>query len=107
MEQLRNYAAQMEEIDQAMNCLGHAGGDAGRTRSTGRPEIGLTMGGWYAATGLYLPEELGGLSVRRFCQALVAEGVPCGPGCNKALHLHPLFNTVDVYGQGKPNAKSR
>ena len=57
------------------------------------------MGGWYAATGLYWPEELGGLSVRRFCQALAAEG---GPGCNKALHLHPLFNTVDVYGQGKP-----
>ena len=28
--------------------------------------------------------------------------MPCGPGCNKALHLHPLFNTLDVYGQGRP-----
>ncbi len=101
--QLRNYAAQMEEIDQAMNCfwdmlVGMPGVQPHRPPR----DSGLTMGGWYAATGLYRPEELGGLSVRRFCQALAAEGVPCGPGCNKALHLHPLFNTVDVYGQGKP-----
>src|SRR5205823_4260552 len=34
--------------------------------------------------------------------AVTAEGAPCRPGCNKALHLHPLFNTVDVYGQGRP-----
>ena len=31
-----------------------------------------------------------------------AEGASCSPGCNKALHEHPLFNTVDVYGHGKP-----
>lgn len=60
------------------------------------------MGGWYAAHGLYVPEELGGLSVTRFCQAVAAEGAPCGPGCNTPLHLHPLFNTCDVYGHGKP-----
>ena len=60
------------------------------------------MGGWYAASGLYRPEELEGLSVQRFCAAVAAEGAPCTPGCNRALHLHTLFNTVDVYGQGKP-----
>ena len=29
--------------------------------------------------------------------------VSAGPG-NKPLHLHPLFNTIDVLGDGKPTA---
>jgi hypothetical protein len=66
-------------------------------------DSGSHMGGWYAALGLYRPEELGGLSVTRFCEAVTAEGVGgVGPGCNYPLHLHPLFNTCDVYGHGKP-----
>jgi hypothetical protein len=31
-----------------------------------------------------------------------AEGVPTLPGVNRALHLHPVFNTLDIYGQGRP-----
>ncbi len=31
------------------------------------------------------------------------EGVECGPGCNKSLHLHPIFNNIDVYQDGKPS----
>ena len=63
---------------------------------------GSDMGGWYAARGLYRGEELDGLSITRFCEAVRAEGVGCSPGCNRPLHLHPLFNTCDVYGHGKP-----
>ncbi|RKY26614.1 MAG: hypothetical protein DRP61_05650, partial [Candidatus Omnitrophota bacterium] len=63
---------------------------------------GTTMGGWYAPLGLYHPEELEGLSVSRFCEAVRAEGFNSTPGCNKSLHLHPIFNTIDVYNQGKP-----
>ena len=33
---------------------------------------------------------------------MIAEGSTCSPGCNKALHLHPLLNDIDVYNQGKP-----
>ena len=61
------------------------------------------MAGWYAARGLYRAEELGGLSVTRFTEAVRAEGVDvCTPGCNAALHTHELFHTADVYGHGKP-----
>jgi hypothetical protein len=63
---------------------------------------GSNMAGWYAAHGLYLPQELGGLSVTRFAEAVRAEGSICSAGTNKPLHLHPLFNTCDVYGHGKP-----
>ncbi|MDD4558258.1 MAG: hypothetical protein PHX89_04835, partial [bacterium] len=63
---------------------------------------GISMGGWYHPLGHYRPEELGGLSVYRFCQALREKGVPSDPGCNKALHQHPLFSSIDVYNQGRP-----
>ena len=101
--QLRDYAARMAEIDRSMNHFwdlleGLPGIKAHRPRL----DSGTTMGGWYAALGHYRPEELEGLSVHRFCEAVASEGGFCRPGCNKALHLHPLFNTVDVYHQGRP-----
>ncbi len=100
--QLRNYAQEMAEIDRAMNyfwdLLAGVPG-LGDHRPKGE---GMTKGGWYAAHGLYRAQELGGLSITRFCQAVSAEGAACSPGCNKALHLHPLFNTLDVYRQGRP-----
>ncbi len=61
------------------------------------------MAGWYSPVGFYVKEELEGLSITRFIQAVQAEGAVCsGPGVNKPLHLHPLFNTCDVYNHGKP-----
>jgi dTDP-4-amino-4,6-dideoxygalactose transaminase len=101
--QLAHYSEQMAEIDRAMNHFGDLI-EASLGIQEHRPPAGsgLTMGGWYAPFGLYCAEELGGLSITRFCEAVRAEGVPCSPGCNKALHLHPLFQTVDVYGVGKP-----
>jgi len=63
---------------------------------------GSTMGGWYASIGHYKNEELDGLSITRFCEAVRAEGVDINPGCNMALHLHPLLNTLDVYNDGRP-----
>ena len=61
------------------------------------------MGGFYLPHGIYVPEELGGLSVTRFCEAVRAEGaIKCLPGCNAALHTHAVFQTADVFGDGKP-----
>jgi perosamine synthetase len=101
--QLRNYPAQMAEIDEAMNYFWDLLEGLPGIRAHRPPKgSGLTMGGWYMPSGLYHPEELSGLSLYRFCQAVSAEGSICVPGCNKALHLHPLLNTVDVYGQDRP-----
>ena len=102
--QLKNYPGQMAEIDKSMNYFwdlleGVPGIKAHRPKKGSR----TTMGGWYAACGLYHLEELDGLSISRFCEAVRAEGVEgCFPGCNKPLHLHPIFNSIDVYHQGKP-----
>ncbi len=101
--QLKYYDARAAKIRAAMNRFwdlleGVPGIKAHRVDEA----TGSTMAGWYAAAGLYEPEALGGLSVTRFAEAVRAEGAPCSPGINKPLHLHPLFNTCDVYGHGAP-----
>lgn len=103
LEQLKKYPAEIAEIDRAMNYFwdlleGVPGLDSHRPARNS----GTTKGGWYAAHGIYDGRELGGLSLKRFSDAVVAEGGFCSPGCNAALHLHPLFHSVDVYGAGKP-----
>jgi dTDP-4-amino-4,6-dideoxygalactose transaminase len=101
--QIKNYPAQMAEIDRAMNAFWDLlEGVPGVRAHRPAKDSGTTKGGWYAAVGHYRPEELDGLSVRRFCEALAAEGFPTRPGVNRPLHLHPLFNSDDVYGDGKP-----
>jgi len=101
--QLKYYDQRCEEIRQAMNYFwdlleGVPGIKAHRVPQ----DSGSNMAGWYAPHGLYKPEELDGLSVTRFAEAVRAEGSICVPGVNKPLHLHPLFNTCDVYGHGQP-----
>ena len=102
--QLKYYDRRMKEIQQAMNYFWDLlEGTPGMRAHRPPKDSGSTMGGWYQPHGLYVPEELAGLSVTRFCEAVRAEGVAgAGPGANAALHLHPLLNTCDVYGHGKP-----
>lgn len=101
--QLRHYDEQMAEIQEAMNYFWDLIEEVPGIRPhRPRKGSGSTMGGWYGAHGHYRPEELGGLSVTRFAEAVRAEGAPCRPGVNAPLHLHPLFNTADVYGHGRP-----
>jgi hypothetical protein len=93
----------MEEVQRAMNRFWDlVEGVRGLRAHRPPPGSGSTMGGWYAAHGLYRPEEMGGVPVDRFAQAVRAEGSLCNPGCNFALHLHPVFNEADVYGDGCP-----
>lgn len=101
--QLREYDAKNAEILQAMHYFWDLlAGVPGLKAHRPPRHSDREMGGWYAAHGLYRPQELGGLSITRFCQAVAAEGVSTGPGCNRPLHLHPLLNTCDIYGEGAP-----
>jgi perosamine synthetase len=65
--------------------------------------LGSNMAGWYIPYAHYMKEQLGGLSITRFTEAVRAEGINnCVPGCNNPLHTHPVYNTCDIYGHGKP-----
>jgi len=102
--QLKHYDKRMKEIQDAMNRFwdlleGVPGIRAHRPPKGSRS----TMGGWYAAHGLYRGEELGGLTCARFAEAVRAEGVPgCYNGANAALHLHRVFHDADIFNMGKP-----
>ena len=107
--QLKYYDERCAEIRKAMNYFWDLleGVPGLRAHRTNEAE-GTTMGGWYAAHGLYVPEELGGLSLTRFIEAVRAEGLADVDGCeiyvgaNKALSTHALFKNADIYGDGKP-----
>jgi dTDP-4-amino-4,6-dideoxygalactose transaminase len=101
--QLELFARQMAEIDKAMNYFCDLLDDTAGIRPIRPPKgTNTTKGGWYYPHFKYIAEELGGLSLSRFCRAVRAEGSICNPGCNKPLHLHPLFTSMDVYGHGRP-----
>jgi len=101
--QLRYYDQRCKEIRKAMNYFWDLLAGVPGLRAHRPPrDSGSNMAGWYSPRGLYRPEDLGGLSVTRFAEAVRAEGSICTPGVNKPLHLHPLFNTCDVYGHGVP-----
>lgn len=102
--QLKYYDERCKEIRKAMNYFWDLLEGVPGIRAHRVPENSdSNMAGWYAAHGLYRPEELGGLSITRFTEAVRAEGFEeCMPGCNAALHTHALFNNCDVYGHGKP-----
>ncbi len=101
--QLRYYNERIAVIQEAMNYFWDLlGGCPGVKAHRPPKDSQSTMGGWYAAKGLYRAEELGGLDIRRFCEAVSAEGSPIGPGANTPMHLHPVFNDLDIYGHGAP-----
>jgi perosamine synthetase len=101
--QLKHYDERCVEIDRAMNYFwDKLEGVPGLRPQRPPKDSGCTKGGWYAPHGVYVPEELGGMSVTRFTQAVRAEGCSTSPGVNNALHLHPIFTEADIYGHGKP-----
>jgi len=101
--QLKYYPERMTEIQNAMNYFWDLLEGAPGIRGL-RPakDSGSTNAGWYACRGRYFAEELGGLSVQKFAEAVQAEGSECAPGGNLLMHLHPLLNEADVFHHGKP-----
>ena len=101
--QLRRYAERMAEIQQAMHYFWDLLEGVPGIRPHRPPkDSGSTMGGWYAPHGIYVPEEMGGISVQKFCEAVSAEGAQAKAGMNELLHLHAVLNEADIYGHGKP-----
>ncbi len=101
--QLARYPERITVIQEAMNYFWDLLKGVPGLRAHRPPkDSGSTMGGWYTARGLYRADELGGLTAERFCEAVTAEGSPTVPGANIPMHLHPVLNTADIYGHGKP-----
>ena len=101
--QLKQYDERIKEIRRAMNHFWDLLADVPGLQAHRVNEAdNNTMAGWYAPHGLYKPDELGGLSITRFAEAVRAEGSQCAAGINKPLHIHPLLTEADVYGHDRP-----
>lgn len=105
--QLKYYDERTAEIRKAMNYFFDLIEDlpALYPLRTNESE-GSTMGGFYTPVAIYKPEELGGLSSKRFCQAVTAEfskAFTCWEGVNFCLHTHPFFKTFNLMNTEKPS----
>lgn len=101
--QMKCYKSQFAEIDKAMSYFSDGiDGIDGITSHRPKNIPDTTKGGWYFPLAFYDSQKFGGLSVSRFVEALGAEGVEVGSGCNRSLHSHPVFNDMDIYSEGKP-----
>ncbi len=101
--QLRHYDRRCAEIRKAQDYFWELlEGVPGLSPHRVSPSSGSNMAGCYGGRGFYRSEELGGLSISRFCEAVRAEGANTWPGCNRSLHTHPIFNEADIYQHGKP-----
>lgn len=103
--QLKYYDERIAEIRKAINYFwdlleGVPGIHALRVDES----EGSTMAGWYQPYYTYHPEELGGLDFHAFSEAVKAEtGFGSVNGSNFPLHTHPIFQTYDGMGLGKPS----
>ena len=103
--QLKYYDARCEEIRRAMNYFWDLLEGVPGIRAIRVDESeGSNMGGWYCPHGAYYPQELGGLSVGKFCEAVRAEigGDICWAGGNYCLHTHASFHSFDFNHLGHP-----
>ncbi len=101
--QFARYPQRLAEIQKAMNYFWDLLEDTPGVKAHRPPnDSGSTMGGWYSPTGLYRPEEVGGLANSKFAEAVQAEGAICGVGITFLWHLHPVLNELDIYGDGRP-----
>ena len=103
--QLKYYDERCAEIRRAMNYFWDLlEGLPGIRPIRVDESTGSNMAGWYSPQGLYLPQELHGLSVNRFCEAVRAElgGVKCSAGANFCLHTNEFFKSFDLFGIGTP-----
>lgn len=102
--QLKYYDARCAEIRRAMNYFWDRMEEIPGLHAIRVDEsTGSNMAGWYCPHGIYRPEELGGLSVKRFCAAVRAEGIDCcWEGGNYCLHTHAFFKEFDLFRAGKP-----
>ena len=101
---LRDYDERIAEIRKAMNYfLDLMEGTPGFRPIRVDESTGSTMAGWYCPQALYAAEELGGLPIGRYAEAVSAEiGIHLTTGANFPLHTHPYFHDIDLYHAGKP-----
>lgn len=108
--QLKHYDRRIAEIDRAMRYFWDCLADLSHLwphicdYSPDAQGMASSMGGWYYAQGRFDHRAYPAGSLAKLCEALRAEGVSvCSTIKNGPLHLHPVFNELDLFRLGKPS----
>jgi perosamine synthetase len=106
--QLTHFPERIQEIEKAMRYFWKGLEDISILTPHAAVEGGeLTMGGWYYPLGLFDYTKVPPGTLNKVCLALQAEGcTDCSPCKNGPLHLHPVFNELDLFRVGKPTVVS-
>ena len=102
--QLKHYDERCDETRRAMNYFwDQLEGLPGIRPIRVDESDGSKMVCWYYPHGSFYPEELHGLSVKKFCDALSAEfpDFYITSGANYCLHTHNFFKSFDLMNIGK------
>lgn len=107
--QLKYYDQRIAEIDKAMryfwDCVADVPSLSPHMCDNTPDSQGLrsSMGGWYYAQGRFDHRRFPAGTLAKVCAALRAEGVSvCATIKNGPLHLHGVFNELDLFRLGKP-----
>jgi dTDP-4-amino-4,6-dideoxygalactose transaminase len=100
--QLKHYPDRIAEIQRAVGRFWDLLEDVPGITPHRIAGEGSDMGGWFYPMAHYDADALGGLPASRFVEAVAAEGAIVRGGIDRPQHLSPIFNTVDIYGHGKP-----
>lgn len=104
--QLKHFDERCAEIRRAMNYFfDQLEGLPGIKPIRVDESDGSHMGGFYQPQLAYYPDQLGGLSSKRFSAAVTAEfngAFNCAEGGNFCLHTHDFFKTFDLLRAGMP-----
>ncbi len=103
--QLKYFSERVREIEEAMQYFSDRLDEIPGLK-THRPArgSGLDKGAWYNTACHYAAEELDGMPMSKFVEAVQAENLPIGRLGNFPLHLHPVFTQADLFHQGQATA---
>ena len=106
IEQLKKYDSEREEIEKAMLYYFKGIEDVKGIKRVYPKWERSNKAGWYASCSIYSPEAFGGLTNTTFARALNAEvgNSKFGSRCNFPLHTSSIFDSADIFGNGKPPA---
>ena len=106
IEQLKKYDPECAEIERAMLYYWDGLKDVAGLSIIYPKYPNSNKAGWYYSRAIYDASKMKGVSAATFCDALRAEvGGHYSIGCNFPLHTSNLFDSFDVFGDGRPLAR--
>ena len=108
IEQLKKYDSEIAEIDRSMKYYWSRLSDVKGLKWIHPKYENSSKAGWYYSRAIYDPEAFEGVPVdifERACNAELGGRNAFSSGCNFPLHMSSIFDSADIFGNGRPPAR--